>query len=542
LINEIAYTQPEAGKDRIKKFTQSVIAFTLLLYVLFAPHSIAVTQASFLLGLLAWGVEIIATRDFKQKRTPIDLAIFGFFACCVVSSFFSYELLTSVKGLKSPAFFLAFYFISNNIKTLRFAKFLGYALILSCMINVVYSAGQIAIGRGLRIDSIQSGSPFDKEELEVGDVVLEADDQKVKTLDDLSRIADQQRGRMQILFQRNEVIGEASISRKAIRKSGETGAQRFGITASPGRNFRVTGFYSHYETYAEVLQLIAAFVVGLLIAFPKKNSVTALLLGLAALFITATLIMTSTRAALAGIALAVVVMAFASYRRRVVALAILAILLFAPFAYYAIKHSRGAQIFNPQEDSAQYRLEVWREALWLIKDHPLTGIGKGSEGGAFLREKYALYNGGRLPPGHFHSTPIQIATWWGLPALAFYAALMAIFFREMWKLCQSLRDRQDWHSWGIVLGGMGALTAFNVSSLAHFNFGDGEVVMMLWLFTGLVFAVRRLIKDDVSSEPAGRKFAPSVLEDLHKNQLPALEAIAESNVRAAAVTQNSKSQ
>jgi hypothetical protein len=542
LINEIAYAQPEAGNRRIQSATQSVIAFALVMYVLFAPHSIAITQASYLLGLAAWGTELFSARSFRQKRTPIDLAIFGFFACCVISSFLSYELLTSVKGLKSPAFFFAFYFVSNNIKTMRFAKFLAFALVASCLINVFYSAGQIAVGRGLSIDSIKTNGAFDKEGLEVGDVIIEADDEKVKTMDDLSRIADANRGRIQIRFQRNEATGETTISRRAIHKSGEEGIARLGITTSPGRSFRITGFYSHYETYAEVLQLIAALAVGMFIAYPKKRSLPALFLAASILLITATLIMTSTRAALAGLSIAVVVMAFASFSKRIFALAVLAILLLAPLAYVAIKQTRGNNIFNPQEDSTQYRLEVWREAMSLIKDHPLTGIGKGSEGSNRLREKYELYNGGKLAPGHFHSTPIQIATWWGLPALGFYMALMAIFFLKMWKSSQLLRARKDWQAWGIVLGGLGALVAFNVSSLGHFNFGDGEVVMMFWLLTGLVFAVRRMAMDEVFAGESNNKIVPPAIEDSHKNQPLELEAIVESNVRVAAVTQNSKSQ
>ncbi|MBI3651139.1 MAG: O-antigen ligase family protein [Acidobacteria bacterium] len=542
MINEIAYTQPDAGTQRIEKITQPIIAFTLLMYVLFAPHSIAVTQGACVLGLLVWTVEMVATRKFRQRRTPIDLAILGFFAWCILSSFFSYEFQTSLKGVKSPAFFLAFYFISANIKSLRFARFLIFALIVSCLVNVAYSAGQIAIGRGLHIDQIEAGSPFDKEGLQQGDVILEADDQKVKTLDELSRIADSQRGRMLILYQRNEALGEASISRKAIRQSPEEGVARLGIAVSPGRSFRISGFYSHYETYAEVLQLIAAVVCGLLMALPHKRSWQALLLALSGLLIIGALILTSTRAALAGMALAITVMAFASARKQIFALAILGIVLLAPLAYVVVKHSRGDKIFTPQEDSAQYRLEVWREAFWLIRDHPLTGIGKGSEGGAYLREKYALYNGGKLPPGHFHSTIVQIATWWGLPALAMYAAMMAIFFREIWRLNRRLRERKNWNDWGIVLGVMGALVAFNVSSLVHFNFGDGEVVMMFWLLTGIVFAIRHQLNDEERAEQTDNKTALPTPTGSHKNQLQEQEANAEANVRVAVVSQNSPAQ
>jgi len=542
LINENAYAQSDAGNRKIQSITQSVIIFSLVMYVLFAPHSIAVTQGVYLIGFAAWGIELFATRKFPQKRTPLDLALFSFFACCVISSFFSYEFNVSLKGLKSPAFFFAFYFVSHTIKSMRFAKFLAFALIGSCLIGVVYSAGQITVGRGLRIDSIKADGAFDREGLEVGDVIIEADDEKVKTTEDLLRIADSSRGRIQIKFQRNEAAGEATISRKAIRKSGEEGVARLGITTSPGRSFRITGFYSHYETYAEVLQLIAALAVGMFIAYPKKKSLPALFLGVSIPLITATLILTSTRAALVGLSIAVAVMAFASFSRRILVLALLAIVLIAPLAYIAVKHTRGSNIFNPQEDSTQYRVEVWREAMSLIKDHPIAGIGKGSEGGTKLREKYELYNGGKLPPGHFHSTPIQIATWWGLPALGFYVALMVMFFLKMWRSSQQFRAKKNGNAWGIVLGGMGALVAFNVSSLAHFNFGDGEVVMMFWLLTGLVFAVRQLATDEVFAEQANNKFVPPAIEDSHKNQPLELEALAESNVRVAAVTQNSKSQ
>src|SRR5207247_6317573 len=97
---------------------------------------------------------------------------------------------------------------------------------------------------------------------------------------------------------------------------------RLGITTSPGRNFRIAGFYSHYETYAEVLQLIAALAIGMLIAIPNKRSGTALFLSAAIPLLAVTLILTSTRAALAGLSIAVAVMGLASGSRRAVAAAV----------------------------------------------------------------------------------------------------------------------------------------------------------------------------------------------------------------------------
>jgi membrane-associated protease RseP (regulator of RpoE activity) len=535
LIKNTADHPPTEKSRRIAKVTDQIITFTLVMYAVFAPHSIAITQGSFLVGLVAWGVQLAAARDFRQRRTPVDIALFGFFACSVVSSFLSYDPLVSIKGLKSPAFFFAFYFVLNKVRDLRLAGLLAFLLVASCLVNVAYSAGRVAVGRGVQIDSIKEGSAFARAGLRVGDCILEVDGQKVSTVEDLSRIVDSDRGRLRVKYQRSEAVWEARVSRNRIKKSGESGAARLGITTSPGRSFRVSGFYSHYETYAEVLQLIAALAAGLLIACPRKRSAAALFLGAAVLLIAATLIMTSTRAAMLGLAISVSVMAAIS-GRRAVAVALLAIVMIAPLALLTLKSSRGIFLFDVQEGSTAYRLEVWREAMVLIKNHPLVGIGKGSEGK--LKGKLGLYDEGRLPPGHFHSTPIQIATWWGLPALAFYFSLMTILALESWRLVRRLEESTHWRARGIAIGGVGVIAAFNVSSLVHFNFGDGEVVMAFWLMTGLVFAVRRIILDSDAASKSERTPAPAVEEGLYKNLPREPEIASEPSARAAKARRN----
>src|SRR5205085_8969378 len=115
------------------------IIFSLVMYALFAPHSIAITQGSFLLGLVAWAVQMAANRRFEIRRTPVDLALLGFFACCVISSFLSYDQIVSVKGLRSPAFFLAFYFVSSKVTSARMVRLLTMAIIVSCAANIVAS-------------------------------------------------------------------------------------------------------------------------------------------------------------------------------------------------------------------------------------------------------------------------------------------------------------------------------------------------------------------------------------------------------------------
>jgi O-antigen ligase len=528
--------EPPARGRRVFVITQYIVSFLLLMYAIFAPHSIALTQGAYLIGLGAWAVQLAATRRLNHKRSPVDIALFGFFACCVVSSFLSYVPLVSIKGLKSPAFFLAFYFVSNRVRSIRFASFLALAMILSCLVNVGYSGVTLAKGRGLQIESIDPDSAFANESIRTGDIIVEADNEMVNSPADLIRIIDSQRGRLRIKLQRKDAITETSIPRQAIKGASGVGFERLGITTSPGRNFRIAGFYSHYETYAEVLQLIAALAVGMLIAIPNKRSGTALFLSVVIPILAVTLILTSTRAALAGLAIGVAVMALASSSRRVVVTAMASVVIVLPLALVAVEHSRGISVFDPEEGSTAYRLEVWREAFGIIKDNPLVGIGKGSEGK--LKESLGLYADGKLPPGHFHSTPVQIAVWWGLLGLVFYYSFMTIFVLKTWRLIKIVKSDRRWQLWGIALGGLGAIVAFNVSSFAHFNFGDGEVVMAFWLLTGLAFAVRRIAFETRAPERPEQMSAPPSPDSSNRSRLRGQAAASESSVRAARAKPN----
>lgn len=479
-----------------------------MIYVLSAPNSIALTQISYIVGLAAWSVQLVTTRRYWPSRLPVDVALLGFFNCCVISSFLSYAPFVSLRGLRSPSLFLAFYLISNKISSLRFARVLTFALVGSCLINVGYSAAQLAIGRGLQIDSIEPDSPLTEINLEVGDIILKANRQRVRSQEDITRLLDSGGDQLLVTYQRKESIGEISLSGETTLNLKGAQAGRLGIKTSTGRNFRITGFYNHYETYAEVLALICSLAIGLLIAQPHKRSAAGAFLLLSIIALVAALIMTSTRASMVGLATATVVMFLASFRLRVTVFVLLAILVIAPLVSFTILRARGISFFDPNEGSTAYRLVVWREALNLVRQHPVVGIGKGSDGA--LRERFGLFDNGKLPPGHFHSSLVQIALWWGLPALACYAAFMSIFLLEGWKLSRLAQANNDRKVWGIALGTTGALVAFNVSSIVHWNFGDGEVVMSLWLMAGLAMAVRRMALD---ARPARQEVAPAELSN-----------------------------
>lgn len=117
--------------------------------------------------------------------------------------------------------------------------------------------------------------------------------------------------------------------------------------------------------------------------------------------------------------------------------------------------------------------------------------------------------------------------------LIFYSSFMAIFLIATWRLVKAVQTDRRWQLRGVAYGALGAIVAFNVSSVAHFNFGDGEVVMVFWLLTGLAFAVRRIASETRDTELQGLVTTPPLQDRSNKNRSPERATASESSVRAA---------
>jgi hypothetical protein len=110
-----------------------------------------------------------------------------------------------------------------------------------------------------------------------------------------------------------------------------------------------------------------------------------------------------------------------------------------------------------------------------------------------------MFDQGRQPWGHLHSTPLQIAFERGLPALLVWAVWLFVYARTLWR---SLRGRLaddagegGWVERGLLLGALGGLAGFVSAGLVHYNFGDSEVVMVFYFVMGLALAAARMTGD-----------------------------------------------
>jgi len=110
-----------------------------------------------------------------------------------------------------------------------------------------------------------------------------------------------------------------------------------------------------------------------------------------------------------------------------------------------------------------------------------------------MKEPYQKY---KLPEarevvGHLHNNFVQVAATMG--ALGLLAFLYWIF--AMLK-SQAMSYRKvpgnERFMKGVVLGSLAGYTGFLVNGLFEWNFGDSEVIMLVWLLTGLALATERL--------------------------------------------------
>src|SRR5688572_7403247 len=121
----------------------------LFLIALFAPHSIALTQGAWLLGMAVWVARFAIYPRPQLFRSPIDYLLIGFFILSGISGVFSYNPVMSIGKMRAASLFTIVYLVAQNVPSLRVVRLLALVLIGSCMVNVLLTAGQLALGRGV---------------------------------------------------------------------------------------------------------------------------------------------------------------------------------------------------------------------------------------------------------------------------------------------------------------------------------------------------------------------------------------------------------
>jgi hypothetical protein len=483
---------------RMIQISNAVVA-CLFLIAFFAPHSIAVTQAAWLVGMTLWVARFAFYPRPALFRTPVDYALLGFFVLSGISAFFSYSPIVSIGKMRAASLFTIVYLVSQNVASMRVVRLLAFTLIASCMINVFLTAGQLAVGKGVKVQDVSPESPLAKAVFRTrtvaqptpigdGDIVWQVDGHSVGTPEELAMALASGTPNAKVRIYRVEWMPELEVPRGQLMQ-GTNALQQLGIGGwSRGRDWRATGFFNHWTTYSEVLQLIASLALGIFLALKQKQTSIGLLLILAVLGLMFALGMTVTRASWIGFAVsAALMLLLSSSRRTVLIVGVCAVPLVLASAIL-LQQRRSVGFFDKRDQSTSWREMVWREGFQLLVSKPrhlVVGVGQDSIKGHW--REWGLFDNGRQPIGHMHSNPLQIALERGVPALIMWLVLLGLYVRMLLRL----RHAEAEFPRGLALGALGGTLGFFTSGLVHYNWGDSEVVTVFYFIMGLCLVVDR---------------------------------------------------
>src|SRR5262249_25172229 len=289
--------------------------------------------------------------------------------------------------------FLVFFFAALNIRRLPAVYFLAFALIFSCMVNVVFVLGERVNGRGVEVHGVAPDGALGKAQVVDGSTLLTVNGKKLNTPDELVA-AVEQNGSAKFSIYQYEFYEDRELKREDL-VAGATAGERLGIaTWSRSYNWRAQGFFNHFTTYAEALQLIISLLFGLIIASISKRkdqlaenipanhvlrvltSSTALMLMLAAMGLA--LLLTSTRASqLAFMVSAFSIIVVSGSRKLMVAAGLIAIPIVLGGLLF-LQETRNVGFIDTRDESTLYRLTMWKDGLRLSTASPhnlVFGIG-----------------------------------------------------------------------------------------------------------------------------------------------------------------------
>ena len=485
----------------ISTWLERSIIVCLFIIAIFAPHSIAVTQTAWLLGMTLWVARFAIYPRPALFRSPVDYALLGFFILSGISGIFSYSPIMSIGKMRAASLFTIVYLVAQNVRSLRIARMLTFALIASCMVNVLFTAGQLAIGKGVKVQGVSPESPLAKAVFHTrlvtqptpiinGDTVWEVDGHRVDSPEELAAALASGSPFAKVRIYRVEWMPELEVPRAQLLP-GTNAIQQLGISGwSRGRDWRATGFYNHWVTYAEVLQLIASLAFGIFLTLNQKRSRTGLLLAIAVVGLVFALGMTVTRASWIGFAVSAAAMLLLTSSRRTILIAAACAIPLVLAGVFLLQQKRSIGFIDSKDQSTSWREMVWREGFHLLTSKPrhlLVGVGIDSIKGHW--REWGLFDNGRQPIGHMHSNLLQIALERGVPALIIWLILLAVYVRMLWHI--SRRHALDDFARGLAVGALGGTLGFFTSGLVHYNWGDSEVVMVFYFIMGLCLVVDR---------------------------------------------------
>jgi hypothetical protein len=481
-------------KGTSERIASHLSLYGFVLYAVFAPHSIAGAEIALAVVALGWLARALINRRTGFRRTPQDLPIALFLAWTLLSAFLSEEPTISLAKLQSVCVLFLFYLTQATMKR-RWALPLVALMILSGMAGVVWSAAEIARGRGVRIEEMTQDSPFQLTPVRVGDAVWRIGQRRVSSIpeiDDAIRRAPTGEPLSVSFITQGEHAEwpDLRVTDEMRARPSPSGL----VGSGPTHRFRASGWTRHYETFSETLQVLAQLALGLALALSRRSAKRGWRVWLwlsASVVLAMGIMLTAMRTVLVAFAIGAIIITYRAARKRERLFVYAAIVLLLMTGALAVWRTRVAGTLSFHDASTALRLQVAGVALKRLRAHPFFGHGMDA-----VKKHWSEWGFPGTDVIHMHSTPLQLAFDRGLPALFFWLWMMASFWKRTTRAEKSARDSTDTNRHGLLLGATGALAGLFASSLVNYNFGDGEVALVFWWLMGITAELNRDGQDE----------------------------------------------
>ena len=245
--------------------------------------------------------------------------------------------------------------------------------------------------------------------------------------------------------------------------------------------FRAKAFFSIYMTLGGSLLIGLALILATVAGGARKGRWQQAVTGVLA---TAALALTYVRSAWLGLGAALLIVS--TLARRYALLLVLVIVAAGVLVVPSPVQRRALSIIDPADPTARERLYFWEAGWRMVQDAPLLGLGPG--GVKLYYPEYRDPAARRPATGHLHNNLVQIAAERGLLGLAAWLAIWVAFFVQAGRIYARLpATRVDDRA--LVAGSLAAVGGFLVAGLFEYNFGDSEVIGLLWVVMAFPFVV-----------------------------------------------------
>ena len=195
------------------------------------------------------------------------------------------------------------------------------------------------------------------------------------------------------------------------------------------------------------------------------------------------LVFTFTRSSWLGFLTGILVIGSKRTRKILYAALVLMALVYA-FATPELREQRLHALVDPSHPANASRLHMWQVGWRAFLDHPVTGIG--DVGIETIWGRYADPAWGT--EGHLHN---NVMMWLVTLGIAGAAGLIGLFILAWVVVSRFERQvRGEWYAGSLGVGVLAAMAGFHVNGLFEWNFGDTEIIMILWALIGLVLGAR----------------------------------------------------